>query len=74
MNLEFGTLPRACGNHWREAMEVWVARVTDVRIFDMSTRHRTTVRMKLLRERGMSRVEALGMLAVSTRQSPKQEG
>lgn len=74
MNLEFGTLPRACGNHRREVMEVWVARVTDVRIFDMSTRHRTTVRMKLLRERGMSRVEALGMLAVSTRQSPKQEG
>lgn len=36
-------------------MEVWVARVTDVRIFDMSTRNRTTVRVELLRERGMSR-------------------
>lgn len=73
-NLEFWTLLRACGNHRREAMEVWVARVTDVRIVDMSTRNRTTVRVKLLRERGMSRVEPLGMLAVSTRQSPKQEG
>lgn len=54
-------------------MEVWVARVTDVRIFDMSTRNRTTVRVELLRERGMSRVEPLGMLAVSTRQSPRQQ-
>lgn len=33
--------PRTSGNHGRKAMEVWAAKVTDVRIFGMQMRNGT---------------------------------